>query len=198
MTTAIFGGTFDPIHLGHLVVADRVAEVAGLARVIFVPAGRPPHKEGRPITPAADRLAMVELAIAGNPRFSGSRLELDSVSGPSFTIDTVRRWKAAGEGDVALILGADSLAELGTWREPEALLAECRVLVVGRPGVDLERTPSHLVAQVAFIEAPRLDISSSEIRERVAAGRSIRYLVPEPVREYILSRDLYRRAGMRA
>jgi nicotinate-nucleotide adenylyltransferase len=195
VTAAIFGGTFDPIHLGHLVVADHVAEAAGLARVVFVPAGRPPHKAGRPITPARDRLAMVELAIAGNPRFSVSRLELESAGGPSFTIDTVRRWKAAGEGEVALILGADSLVELDTWREPEALLAECRVLVVGRPGVDLERAPAHLVGKVTFIAAPRLDISSSEIRERVAAGRSIRYLVPEPVREYILGRDLYRPAG---
>jgi nicotinate-nucleotide adenylyltransferase len=198
VTAAIFGGTFDPIHLGHLVVADRVAEAAGLAGVVFLPAGRPPHKVGRPITPAADRLAMVALAIAGNPRFSVSQLELESASGPSFTIDTVRRWKAAGERDVALILGADSLVELGTWREPEALVAECRVLVVGRPGVDLGRAPAHLVAAVTMVEAPRLDISSSEIRERVAAGRSIRYLVPEPVREYILSRGLYRPQGMRA
>jgi nicotinate-nucleotide adenylyltransferase len=195
VTAAIFGGTFDPIHLGHLVVADHVAEAAGLVQVLFVPAGRPPHKEGRPITPAADRLAMVELAIAGNPRFSVSRVELDHAGGPSFTIDTVRRRKAAGERDVALILGADSLVEFGTWREPEALVTECRVLVVGRPGVDLERAPAHLVAKVTFIEAPRLDISSSEIRERVAAGRSIRYLVPESVREYILSRGLYRPAG---
>jgi len=194
VTAALFGGTFDPIHLGHLVVADHVAEAARLSTVLFVPAGRPPHKEGQPLTPAADRLAMVELAIAGNPRFSVSRLELESGHGPSFTIDTVRRLRAAGERDVALVLGADSLVELVSWREPEALVSESRVLVVERPGVDLERAPAHLVARVTFVAAPRLDISSREIRARVAAGLSIRYLVPEPVREYIREHGLYRRA----
>lgn len=195
MTAALFGGTFDPIHLGHLVIAEHVAEAAGLATVLFVPAGRPPHKEGQALTPGADRLAMVELAIAGNPRFSVSRLELESAQGPSFTIDTVRRLRAAGERDVALILGADSLVELGTWREPAALVGESRVLVVERPGVDLGRAPAHLLARVTFIAAPRLDISSREIRARVAAGRSIRYLVPEPVHEYIREHGLYRPAG---
>jgi nicotinate-nucleotide adenylyltransferase len=194
VTAALFGGTFDPIHIGHLVVADHVAEAAGLSTVLFVPAGRPPHKEGQPLTPALDRLAMVELAIAGNPRFAVSRLELDSTAGPSFTIDTVRRLKAAGEQDVALILGADSLVELGNWREPEALVGEARVIVVERPGVDVRKAPAHLVASVTFIAAPRLDISSREIRDRAAAGRSIRYLVPETVREYIRAHGLYRPA----
>ncbi len=192
MTAAIFGGTFDPVHLGHLIVAEHAADTADLAQVLFVPAGRPPHKAGKALAPGADRLAMVELAVAGNPRFAVSRVELERASEPSFTIDTVRRMKAEGVRDVALILGADSLVELSTWREPEALVAECRVLVVERPGWELERAPAHLRARVTGISTPRIDISSSAIRARIAAGLSIRYLVPEPVREYILAHRLYR------
>ncbi len=193
MTAAIFGGTFDPIHLGHLVMAEHVAEAAGLERVLFVPAGRPPHKEGRTISAASHRLAMVELAIAGNPRFAVSKLELEAGEKPSFTIDTVRRLKADGADEVALILGADSLVELATWREPDALARECRLLVVDRPGWDLETAPAHLAGRLERVAAPRLDISSSVIRDRAAGGLSIRYLVPDAVHDYILGHRLYRR-----
>lgn len=189
--TAIFGGTFDPVHVGHLAVAEQVAEAEDLERVVFIPAGRPPHKEMRTHASAADRLAMVERAVADNPRFAASAVELDG-DGPSYTIDTVRRIKAESQGEVALILGADSLIELGTWREPDALLAECRVLVVERPGFDLTATPSGFLARVKRVDAPRLDISASEIRARVRAGLSIRYLVPDGVRQYIAERGLYR------
>jgi len=188
--TAVFGGTFDPLHLGHLVVAEWVAESERLERVLFIPAGRPPHKEGRTFAPAADRLAMVEGAVAGNSRFAVSAIELEG-GGPSFTIDTVRRLKAQGLTEVALILGADSLVELGSWREPEALLAECRVLVVDRPGSDLSLAPEPFRRQARLVRAPRLDISSRDIRARVRARMSIRYLVPEVVREYIGERGLY-------
>ncbi len=187
----IFGGTFDPVHIGHLVVAERVAEAEQLARVLFLPAGRPPHKQGRTFAPAADRLAMVERAVAGNPRFAVSAIELES-DGPSFTIDTVRRLKAEGASHLALILGADSLVELGTWRRPEALLGECRVIVVERPGFDLAGALPAFRQSAHMIDAPRLDISSSDIRARVRAGLSIRYLVPEAVREYIAEHGLYR------
>lgn len=189
--TAIFGGTFDPVHVGHLVVAEQVAEAEGIARVVFIPAGRPPHKERRTAAPPAARLAMVERAVALNPRFAVSAIELEG-DGPSYTINTVRRLKAERKGEVALILGADSLVELGSWREPEALLDECRVLVVERPGFDLDAAPPGFLRRAKLVHAPRLDVSASEIRARVRAGLSIRYLVPEAVREYIIERGLYR------
>lgn len=191
MTIAIFGGTFDPVHLGHLILAEHVAGFAALGEVVFVPAGRPPHKEGRTLAAARDRLAMVEAALAGNPCFSVSTIELERGDRPSFTIDTVRRLKAEGAREVALILGADSLVELATWREPEALVAESRVLVVERPGVELADAPDHLRRHATRVPAPLIDISSRMIRERVAAGHSIRYLVPEAVREYIAEHRLY-------
>jgi nicotinate-nucleotide adenylyltransferase len=188
--TGIFGGTFDPVHVGHLVVAEQVAEAHDLARVLFVPAGSPPHKQGQTHAPARDRLAMVERAIAGNPRFAASPVELES-GGPSFTIDTVRRLRADGAGDLALILGADNLIELESWREPAALLAEVELLVVERPGFDLGRVPPEVRARARFVRAPLLEVSSRDIRARVQAGLSIRYLVPEPVRTYIAERGLY-------
>jgi len=189
--TALFGGTFDPIHIGHLILAEFVREAAHLERVLFVPAGRPPHKDGHTHAAVADRRRMVELAVAGNPHFAVSELELDG-DRPSFTIDTVRRLKAAGAKRVALILGADSLVELGTWREPEALVQECELLVVERPGVELAQATAAFRAKAQVIPAPRLEIASRTIRARIAAGASIRYWVPEPVRAYIAERGLYR------
>jgi nicotinate-nucleotide adenylyltransferase len=190
-TTAIFGGTFDPIHLAHLVLAEQVGEAVGLETVVFVPAGRPPHKDGGTSAPPHHRLAMVELAVTGNRRFTVSGIELEA-PGPSFTIDTVRRLKAAGAGRIALIIGGDSLVEMSTWREPEALLAECDLLVVERPGYDLERAPAAYRKQARVVPALKLDIASRAIRARVTAGKSIRYLVPEPVRAYIEHHGLYR------
>jgi len=191
---ALFGGTFDPIHVGHLILAELVAEAEGLAEVLFVPAGRPPHKEGQTTAGAEDRLQMVELAVAGNPRFAVSTIEL-STREPSFTIDTVRRLKAAGAERVALILGSDSLVELGTWREPEALVEECELLVVARPGADLDQAPAAFRSRARVVPAPRMDIASRTIRARVARGQSIRYWVPEAVREYIAGHGLYRAPG---
>ncbi len=191
LTTALFGGTFDPIHLAHLVLAEQVGEAVGLETVIFVPAGRPPHKEVGASAPPHHRRAMVELAVTGNPRFTVSGIELET-DGPSFTIDTVRRLKAAGAGRVALIIGGDSLVEMSTWREPESLLAECELLVVERPGYDLMLAPAAYRERARVVPALKLDIASRTIRARVGAGQSIRYLVPEPVRAYIEHHGLYR------
>jgi nicotinate-nucleotide adenylyltransferase len=193
---ALFGGTFDPIHVGHLILAELVGEAEELAEVLFVPAGRPPHKAGLASASAEDRLRMVELAVAGNPRFAVSTIEL-TTPGPSFTIDTVRRLKAAGSERLALILGSDSLVELGTWREPEALVRECELLVVARPGADLENAPAEFRARARVIPAPQIDIASRTIRARVARGQSIRYWVPDLVREYIVRRALYRASEAR-
>jgi len=199
--TGILGGTFDPPHLGHLAIAQDVLEALGLSRVLFVPAGVPPHKPDRVISPPSDRLAMVELAIVGNDAFELSRAELDR-SGPSYTADTVEilRDEAAAakqEGRFVVILSAESLSFLPTWHEPERLLRSAHLAIVERPAT---RTPGRpwleehfpgLEDRVHFVAGPRLCHSSSDIRARAADGRSIRYLVPSAVADYIAQHDLY-------
>ena len=201
----VFGGTFDPIHVAHLAVAEEAAEALGLERVLFVPAGEPPHKPGREITPAEDRLAMVELAIAGNPRFAVDRLELDR-PGPSYTVDTLdalRATRAAAglaEGlaeGLTLILSAEAFLDLMTWREPRRVLELARVVVAprdGYPDAGPEFLAEHLpdlADRATFLDGPRLRLSASELRARAAAGRSLRYLVPDAVSAYIGDHGLY-------
>ena len=197
----IFGGTFDPIHLAHLAVAQEAAEALGLERVVFIPAGQPPHKPGWQITPAEDRLAMIELAIAGNERFAVDRLELER-AGPSYTVDTLDALRAAaiaaGAGpDLTLIVSADSFLGLMTWREPRRILELARVAITPRDGYPeagpaflLEHLPD-LADRATFLDGPRLRLSASELRERAAAGRSLRYLVPDAVAAYIGDHGLY-------
>jgi nicotinate-nucleotide adenylyltransferase len=199
--TAILGGTFDPPHLGHLAIADDVREALGLAAVLFVPAGIPPHKPDRLVSAPSHRVAMVRSAIAGNRAFRLSRVEVDR-PGPSYTADTVDllRREASRRGSDerhVLILGGESLAELITWHEPERLLRSCHLAVVERPGY---RTPGRpwlgehfpgLEDRVVFLAGPRLCHSSSDIRRRVSEGRSIRYLVPPRVAAYIDRHRLY-------
>jgi nicotinate-nucleotide adenylyltransferase len=197
----VLGGTFDPIHIGHLAVAEEAREVLGLERVMFVPAGIPPHKMDRPISPAAHRLAMVELAVADNPAFSVGRLEIER-AGPSYTVDTLdalaQEARADGrEPDLTLIVSVEGLRELRTWRDPLRILDLARLAVVPRdgypdagPAVVAEQFPG-LEDRVVFLSGPRLRISASELRDRVAHGRSVRYLVPEAVAAYIGDHDLY-------
>jgi len=191
----VMGGTFDPIHLGHLAVAEEAREVLGLDRILFVPAGQPPHKPAGDVTPIEHRLAMVELAIADNPAFELSRVEVDRL-GPSYTVDTVERLAAAGDR-LTVILSAETFAELPTWHEPERLFEAARVAVAprwGYPAPDpewlAEAFPGREV-RVSYLEGPRLGVSSTALRARVAAGRSIRYLVPAPVEAYIATHHLY-------
>jgi nicotinate-nucleotide adenylyltransferase len=198
----VFGGTFDPIHNAHLAVAEEAAEALGLERILFVPAGRPPHKPGRAITPGEDRLAMVELAIAGNPRFDVDRLELDR-DGPSYTVDTLEALRAArvaagSAPDLTLVLSAEAFLGFVEWREPRRILELARVVVAPRDGYPdagpdflAERMPD-LAGRATFLDAPRLRISASELRDRAAAGRSLRYLVPDAVAAYIGDHALYR------
>ena len=192
----ILGGTFDPIHFGHLAIAEGARQELDLERVLFVPAGVPPHRPDRPIASAADRSAMVELAIADNPVFAMSRVELDR-PGPSYTVDTVERLAASGDR-LTLILSAETFAELPTWHEPERLFAAARVAVAprwGYPAPDpdwlAEAFPGR-ESLVSYLEGPRLGVSSTALRARVAAGRSIRYLVPARVEAYIAAHQLYR------
>lgn len=190
------GGTFDPIHTGHLVVAEEARARFGIDEVIFVPAAIPPHKRRAGIAPAEDRYAMVLLATASNPFFSVSRTELER-TGPSYTIDTLREFReAAAPGtDFYFITGADAVLDILTWRDPDAIIRECRLIVASRPGYDLalvqRSLPPEFIRAIDMLAAPAIGISASEIRGRVRQGMPIRYLTAAPVEEYIRKRGLY-------
>jgi nicotinate-nucleotide adenylyltransferase len=197
-TIGLMGGTFDPIHIGHLVIAEEAREALSLSRMLFVPAGQPPHKPAGEVTPVEHRVAMVELAIADNAAFELSRIEIDR-AGPSFTVDTVE--ELARDHDVTVILSAETFRELPTWHEPDRLFAAARVAVVPREGYPAP-DPAWLAAtfpgredRVVYFDAPHLGVSSTVIRAKVAAGRSIRYLVPPAVEAHITANQLYRRTA---
>lgn len=198
----LYGGSFNPIHHGHLILARSAAEALGLLRVVFLPSRQPPHKVDHVLLDANHRAEMVKLAIEGESRFEFSDLDLIR-SGPCYTFDTVMRFQRDfGEGvELCWIIGADSLVELPTWHRAGELVDACRIVTVRRPGWDeidweaLGRT--FTASQVerlrgGAIEAPRVEISSTNIRERIAAGKAISFLVPEGVRGYIEERGLYR------
>jgi nicotinate-nucleotide adenylyltransferase len=193
----ILGGTFNPLHIGHLVCAEEACAQLGLDRVLLVPVAAPPHKEARDDPGAQARVEMCRLAVAGNGRLEVSTIEVDR-GGLSYTVDTLREIHArAPEDDLTFIVGGDMAASLPTWREPQAILELARLGVAERSGVRrddiLERVSGLGVAdRVVFFEMPRLDISSSDVRARVAAGRPIRYLVPDAVARFIAERALYR------
>jgi nicotinate-nucleotide adenylyltransferase len=195
----VFGGTFDPPHYGHLAAAEEAGDRLALARVLFVPTNVPPHKLGEPITPAPLRVHMVELAIADNPRFALSRADVDR-PGPSYTADllAVLRAELGPAATLYFICGMDMLASLPTWHAPERVLAQCHLVAVTRPGspsVDLaalERALPAARGRVTVLPAPGLDISGRELRARIAQGRTIRYLVPPAVADFIAAAGLYR------
>jgi len=176
--TGIFGGTFDPIHVAHLAVAEAARDAFGLRRVLFIPAAQPPHKPGRDISPVEDRLAMVEAAVEGNPAFEISRLEIER-SGPSYTVDTLTALCEAAPGDrLALILSAESYSEFGSWHEPRRILDLAALIVAPRVGY-ADADPDLIARQfpearvtVAFMDGPRIRLSASEIRQRAAESRS--------------------------
>jgi nicotinate-nucleotide adenylyltransferase len=185
MRLGVFGGTFDPVHVGHLAIAHAALESVPLDRILFVPARRSPLKDRGPVADAEDRLAMLELAVSGEPRFSVSRAELER-EGPSYTVETLER--LAGEDQLFLIVGTDAAAEFARWKSPERIAALATIAVAERPGAPAIAADRGMVA----FDAPRLDISSRELRARAARGRSLRYLVPEAVWKYIERRGLYR------
>jgi nicotinate-nucleotide adenylyltransferase len=194
----IMGGTFDPIHHGHLVAAGEAHHQLELDLVIFVPAGAPPHKLSRPLTPARQRLRMVEVAIASQPRFTISCVDLHR-PGPCYTVDTLQllRNEWGPEPTFFFVEGSDSLAEILTWYQPRRLIELCEFAVVQRPGVeiDLDRLDDQLpglAERVHWVQMPRLEISSSDLRLRVREGRPISYLVPPAVKGYIQEQGLYR------
>jgi nicotinate-nucleotide adenylyltransferase len=199
----IMGGTFDPIHYGHLVTAEEARVQFHLDRVIFVPSGHPPHKEERKSLDPEYRYLMAVIATASNPYFTVSRMEIDR-PGPSYTIDTIREIKRelGGEAELFFITGADAILEILTWKEPEKILEECVFIAATRPGYDLRRLEESLPEpekarhrtdpRVLTMEIPALAISSTDIRRRVREGRPIRYLVPEGVAEFIEKHGFYR------
>ncbi|MCL5108407.1 MAG: nicotinate-nucleotide adenylyltransferase [Chloroflexi bacterium] len=193
----LLGGTFDPIHYGHLVAAEESLYRLRLDRVLLVPAGQPPHKLGRRVTPAAQRLAMVRLAAADNAALAVSTIELER-HGPSYSVDTVAavREQAGPGAEIFFIVGSDALPDLLTWYRPRRLLQLSTLAVVSRPGYPFDL--SHLSAslpeaaqRIVHVPAPELAISSSDLRARVAAGRPIRYQLPEAVELYIRQQGLY-------
>jgi nicotinate-nucleotide adenylyltransferase len=185
MRVGVFGGTFDPVHVGHLAIANAALESVPLDRVVFVLARRSPLKERGPVAPEADRLRMLEQAVAGERRFAVSRIELDR-EGPSYTVDTLER--LAGDDDLFLILGSDAVADFPRWKEPERIAKLATLVVADRPGAPARLGDAPIVA----FDAPRLDISSRELRSRAARGLSLRYLVPEAAWQHIEARGLYR------
>ncbi len=198
----LMGGTFDPIHYGHLVIAEEVRATLDLTEMVFVPAGQPPHKPGRAITAAEHRLAMLELAIASNPHFTISLIDLER-AGPSYTVETLQLLHEQWGADTAIyfVIGWDSLEYLLTWHDPAGILEQLTYLVaVHRPGHT--EVPGYLEALEArlpgikqcllTVPAPQLDISATDLRQRVAEERPIKYQTPEAVEQYIVQHSLYR------
>lgn len=191
MRIGVMGGTFDPIHLGHLVAASEVADRFDLDRVVFVPTGQPWQKSDRSVSPSEDRYLMTVIATAADERFSVSRVDVDR-DGPTYTVDTLLDIRAdlGEEHDYYFITGADALSEILSWREPEEVLRLARLVGVTRPGHVLE-DPGLAPGRVNLLEIPALAISSSDIRARVARGAPIRYLVTPGVEAYIAKVGLY-------
>lgn len=196
MRLGILGGTFDPIHFAHLFVAEDACAAFRLDRVLFVPNRRPPHKLGAALAPAEERLAMVRLAVGGNPRFECCDVEMRR-EGPSYTVETLAQLQREYPGaELHFLIGLDAVLELASWRQPDEVLRLARLIAVARPGysaADLERRlPKTFLDRIAVLPTLGLDISSTTIRERVQRGLPIRYLTPDPVVAHIEASGLYR------
>lgn len=195
----VMGGTFDPVHTAHLVIAEAVREAFRLELVLFIPAANPPHKQGREVTAAYHRLMMTQLAVCSNPYFHVSKQEMER-RGPSYSLLTLRELheQYGEDSEFYFITGSDTINELYTWYHIQELLRSCHFVGTTRPGTfmdmdDLERQFGHIARErIHFLTVPELEISSTDIRQRIRMGRSIRYLVPQAVEEYIVKEGLYR------
>ncbi len=190
----IMGGTFDPVHLGHLVTAEQARADLGLDEVVFIPAGQPWQKKGT--TPSEHRYLMTVLATAGNPAFSVSRAEVDR-DGPTYTVDTLRRLRRRRpDDDLFFITGADAILNILTWKDAEDCLELAVFVAATRPGHDLAALEAEgLTSHVRVLDVPALAISSTDIRDRMAAGRSVSYLIPQEVEQYARKHGLYHTVG---
>jgi nicotinate-nucleotide adenylyltransferase len=203
MRVGIFGGTFDPIHFGHLIVAEQAREQARLDAVWFIPAPRPPHKDEGRLTRFEQRVEMLELALAGNPAFQVDELEKER-TGPSYTVDTLAELRHRHPGDEFFLLaGSDTVRDLHLWYQPVRLLELVGLVVMARPGHTVPdpaelrgrlKLPGAVLLRLIVVESPQIDISSHDLRARAAAGHSIRYFLPRAVEMYILDKQLYRPA----
>ena len=193
----IMGGTFDPIHNGHLLAADEAHAAFGLSEVIFVPSGQPPHKTNQRVTSAEDRYMMTEFATVGCPYFKVSRVEIDR-EGSSYTIDTLRRLRAIPEYEGVqfyFITGLDAVLDIVSWKNPEEIMEMCKFVAVSRYGYThkrMEELPIELRSRIIPLEIPLLAISSTELRERIRNNRSIRFMVPSAVEQFIRKKSLYK------
>jgi nicotinate-nucleotide adenylyltransferase len=191
MKIGIFGGTFDPIHNGHLIIAEIVRSDLPLDRILFIPSAQPPHKTGKPISPFKHRMQMLEWAVGGDPQYGVSDIE-NRLEEPSYSVHTVQALKHEQPDDeFFFIIGGDSLAELHTWYQPEKLLSMIRIIVANRPDFDLSCVRSDWLESVHIIKTPLIDISSTNLRERVKREQSIRFQVPDSVLTYIEQKGLY-------
>ena len=198
----VLGGTFDPVHIGHLVIAEEARERLDLDEIVFMPTGQPWLKAGQEITAAHHRMAMVELAVESNPFFSSSDMEVRR-PGPTYTVDTLAalRCHLGTEAEIFLILGLDSLSDLSRWHEPRRIFELSTVVVMSRPGVaDFDQQSLDAISPgaertVVVLDGPAIGISGTDVRRRVAEGLSIKYRVPEAVEAHINEHGLYRAAG---
>ncbi len=193
----LLGGTFDPVHMGHLILAETARDTLRLDCVYFVPAASPPHKQGQIVASAEDRLAMLEMALADNPHFAISHIDLNR-SGPHYTSDMVRLARKELGEDVELwfLMGLDSLIDFPNWHEPEVIRSLARLAAATRPGYEINFAPLEVALpgiahEVTLLPMPGVSIASNNLRRRIQHGSSIRYLVPEQVRHYIYEHNLY-------
>jgi len=195
MKVCLFGGTFDPPHIGHLLIAQTVCEAEKFDKIIFVPACQAPHKDSKDVTPVDKRLKMLELAVADNPNFEISDLEIRR-GGISYSIDTIRTVKKTmglSKSQLYFLIGSDTLKKFHTWKDPYAILEECQVLVALRPGFKPSSIDREIMEKVQFANIPRIEISSTTIRQRWRENKTIRYMVTQPVWEFINKNNLYSR-----
>jgi len=191
MKICLFGGTFDPPHIGHLLIAQTVCEAENFDKILFIPAYQPPHKTE--ITPVRNRLEMLQIAVEGNPNFEISDIEIKR-GGVSYSIDTVRIIReetGSGKNDIFYLMGSDSLLDFHNWKDPKKIMDECQVIVAIRPGFRPSDIPSWILHRIHFANISRFEISSSNIRHRWVENKTIRYMVTLPVWEYINKNNLY-------
>ena len=191
MRICLFGGTFDPPHIGHLLIAQTVCEADDFDKILFIPANKPPHKKVN--TSLEDRLAMLNIAVEGNPNFEISDVEIRR-GGISYTIDTVKMVKEEIDrenDEIFYLIGSDSLMDFRNWKDPRGILDECKVVVAIRPGFRPSDIPAWILHRIQFANIPRFEISSTNIRHRWVENKTIRYMVTLPVWEYINEHNLY-------